>query len=1224
MSEYKKFLSQFSKAKKKADAEREDVIPLKKNKNKKNPEQISTEVTPEENIDKTAEAQPSADTTESSEKEVTENKVKTTAISEEKASEDKTLLKQVHEDNISVPRFIKTNETPFISVKHAADAIPPTSVEKFTDRLVPQAPGKREHTGYTGKINTYAANHSADAETVKFIPASEEEKEDAVKNAPKKATPKSTAESQTKIFPKSIDTTEAPPEHKVIIEKLDGDSPTKPIEAKSSLLKEIAKTSGAEMGEDPEQLTLEDAVKDEVTAEQAAEDEVLEQELKGVREKRIKNFRFWSKSAEETAETDDTTYSTDSDKRDMPGKMAHIQQKFSHLNSDFADPGCEEFTDPVHRRKIFSALINVKKNVLIKAGIMAILGTVLFIMNISASVSAAMNNGFFKVFGASPIAYNIVNIVFLIAATIVMADDLKKGLFSILKLRPKTDSVLLFMYISALVQNIASFFTLMKPESDYHLMGGAVILLSVPVLLARVFFHDSTRQCFKVISASRDKSYLRKISDSKLIASLLRDNTSEETNVVYAGRTRFINSFIKRSGRSAFASQTSSRTVAASVIISLIAAIIGGVATKSFMFGISTLTLCACLSLPVSCLLAGGYFLSKENTSLAIRHSFIESYSDARDFASVDDIVIRDSDIFGAEVVSSTSAAGVSENQAEYCAAVLASKTDGLLKNAFKEASAKYEDMFPEVEKLIYEDKLGISAWVKDCKVLLGSKEFLKNHSVELPTDDSLSATQEGNCRPLYLAIEGHFASVFSIRYTCRNNVAETLRTLTKGGTNILLTTSDPNIDEGFSEKLLEIPANSLRITDKNAREKINEAKHTVTDSEDAGFVFTDSADSFARTATAAVKLDKIKKASKLINEVVIILSLILVAGLASTGSPAAVSVWLPVILQVIWICLCLFVSPLLVTTGIPSDLHIKAPAKKSRPEPTSDKEEVTPENNDEDIVEEAVNKSSTTEEDESEGNETDEDEFDEDESDEDAIFSRPQRLDIKKRHKRIKEKSSEPEKEESKPVQLKMDMPENNPFITTPPVIDFSKITGDEDGTELLTDKELDELKDIKLTEEILDEFSETPSERRKKRRNHHIVQDEGVQENERKTSFFSHFTEKDIKSRNSSDDKEDFEDDDIFEGPIERKKEKRNEDKEDSPFEYKNSMPPPPHYNLDPVSEEDETDDILDAHFEPPESTGPTAVYDDDYFSLFEPKEEEKPSTTIDDMYDFDDIDI
>lgn len=909
MSEYNNFLKHFNKLKSSVDdaSQREDIIPVNNT--------LSQEI-PSENNDT-----------------VTVNEDQQIMFDENSPARAFETIGETS-DEIPEERFIKTNNTQFVSVKGEAVPDVPTSVEKYTDRLTVKKPEKKTHTGYTGKINTYAANHSPAADTVKFIPANEDEKQQAREKTKLKQTPEKTAEAQTRIIPTVIENTEPEiGEPKVILEKLpenEASGKTKVISNKGNLLRQIAKTSGTLSEEDEQQLTMEGF--EELNADIPVipeESEVLEKELSQVREKRINNFRFWSKQAVTTGESEDKSFSAPGESKKLPSFISDIEKRFRHLNTDFVPTGNNEYTDPAKRKEIFSGLIKTRKNLLFKTFAVGLLGVILLLINIITSVSAAMNNGFFTVFAGNPLVYNTVNLVFLLICGVLMFDDMKKGLFSILKIRPKTDSALLFMFMSAVLQNISAFFTLLKPESDYHMLSGAAILLCVPVLISKIFYCDSTRQCFKAVSASSDKSYLRKISDKNTITQFLKDRSGTETNVVYTGKTRFISGFLKRCASGAFSAQASSKAVAASMAVSLLAGLIGLITSGSIVYALGCISICAALSFPVSSLVFTGYILSGENSSLSVKSSFISSFSDADNLGRIDDIILDGNDLFTARITNIACSKNVAKKQAIFCAAVLTDKADGILKKAFSELTESPIEKYPLVEGLVYEDKMGISAWISDCKVLLGTRDYLSNHNVELPPENASPFIFEEDEKPLFLSIEGHFAAVFSVKYMSNAGAVKSLSSLVNGGTNILISIKEPNITEEFAERLLSLPADSLRIIRNSANEKFSEQRNTVTDSEDTGLVFSDSFDAFCRTLASAIKLSKVKKISRIICESGALAGAILGILLVIAKSNAGINSWLVIILQVLWILLGFVITPLLI--NIPAKSKFRFPENAGR-----------------------------------------------------------------------------------------------------------------------------------------------------------------------------------------------------------------------------------------------------------------------------------------------------
>ena len=1152
MSEYNKFLKMFNKQSENEDAslsEREDIIPVRSA-----PSETVFAEKPKEETEKT--------------EDLTEKKA------EEAEASDEIPVSPVNTtDSIPAHRFIKKNDAQFISVKGSSDKDIPTAATKYTDRLLPGIPEKKPVLDDTPKTNTYSDNHAPKDGERKIIPVGDEEKDAARKTASEKATPAATAESQTRIIPSLVKKEEEEDlEPKVILEKIpEGvvSDETKPLQEKGKLLREIAKTSDGNLPDD-DQLTMEGFREEdnENLPDITSDDEALREELSRVREKRINSFRFWTKARTETGESRDKSFSPAREELQLPDFLLKIREKFAHLDTDFTPVGEEEYQDPSRRKEIFSRLIEARKNTIIKAFAAGLIGVILLIINLAASLSAEMNNGFFTLFGGSAVAYNIVNLVCLLASGVIVKDELKKGIFSILKIRPKTDSALLIMYLGALAQNIASFFTQLKTESEYHLLTGAVIILSASVLAAKSFYLDSTRHCFKAVGTTSDKCYLRKISDKALISQLLREKNTTETNVVYTGKTRFISNFLKRSASAAFAGQVSSRVVVISAVASVIAGLIGLIITKSPVYALGCFTLTSAFSFPISCLIFTGFALSAENNALSVKSSFVGSYNDAYSFYCIDDIILKGEDIFSAEVVSSSCNKNIAPGQAEFCAAVLSDKAGGILGKAFSVYSGGLEDRYPEVEGLSIEDKLGLSAWISDCRVLLGTKQLLINHNVELPEENTVPFVLEEDTKPLFLAIEGHFAAVFTVKYSCHTGAAKSLRSLAANGANILISILDPNITEEFGEDILGLPRESLRIMKKDANEDFIKNKNTVTDSEDTGIVFSDSFEAFSRTIEGAVKLEKFRRISKTLCEAASLAGMLLGLLLTATGALSLMCGWPVIFLQVCMVLLSFAVTPLMAASAVKKKIVLPEKlAGQLRINTSSDDKELFDMYGEKKEPEEEI----TEAEEENETADASAEDFSEDDifgEETEAVRKKKTAGRIRKILGAVTEKTEESSSDEAEGEQMIM---QGAPYTEPPEVIDFSKIKPEEE--------EAEEDKPVSITDDILDLFADDGDTKPVTRKA------------PGKPSFFDRFSS--AKNEEAAPEKE------------EKKTNKF------SLFTHDEKTAPPPRYDLSKKDEEE--NDPLKATFTPPETDGASTLYKDDFFSSFDTEEDDKAFADI-----------
>ena len=830
-------------------------------------------------------------------------------------------------------RQIRTGEAEPIPTGGSAEASSgEAAVDTLAERLEPEAEG-RAHTGNTGKIGAVSAGAEGDgreADGTKTVQPSLFETSFASRGGAAEEEPEAEGSTKPIVMEPSSD--------------LPADAadarPTRTIPAgKASLLMEIAKSSAEETGEDPDQLKLEGFFDngEETKEKDAREEKELQKEVRKTRQKLINDFHFWTKAKQETGDSPDGALGSDKEKKAPPRLFGGLAERFEGMESGFLSFRCEEFKDPNDHRGVFKTLMDIRRYTLARAGIVALLGLILLIINIAASVSAAKHNGFFTILGGSDTAYLTVNLLFLAAAALLTADDLKNGVISLLQGHPKTDTSLVFMLSAALLQVIAAFLTEQNIESTFHMMTGAVVLLCAPLLLAKTFYYDNTRHCFKSIAANSEKSYLRTLSDRGLIASVLAESDNGGGQVVYPGRTRFIKNFIRRSRASAAGGQISSRVTLIAAGVAFLVGVLAMIVRKNVMWGLSAMCFSSALAFPLGCIFFTGFMIANENQSLSVKSSFVRSYSDARDLASVSNIVLRAEDLFNVQITESVCATNVSQKQAEFCAGLLTRKTGGLLAKAFLDAEGLQMENLPEVEKCAYEDKLGFSAWINDCRVLLGSNTFLVNHNVRMPDESGVLNFIDTENKPLYLAIEGHFTAMFSARYTCASEYVKCLKPLAENGANILIVSSDPNITDGFAEQLLGLPADSVRVISKKAADKLTSYQNTVTDAEDTGIVFTDAPETLCRCAYSAVKLDKLKKLSKLICEICCCAGVALGAVFALLGTVSAVTGWLAAVLQAVGMALCFFLPPLLTASSLPA-------FRKSAVRPVPVGDPVTPE----------------------------------------------------------------------------------------------------------------------------------------------------------------------------------------------------------------------------------------------------------------------------------------
>ena len=803
-------------------------------------------------------------------------------------------------------RFIKTGDAEYVSVRaRAPEEADATEVSRYPDRL-DAVPAQSAAPADAVRTDTYDTIHAPEAGT-RMIDASVYEEQLTMDGMPDDLPSDDEPTKEADFASLSGGNTDTD-------EDADGD-PTKHFEIQGSRLREIADTAADGVRRNPDQMMMEGF--DEIgkkTEDEIEADAELQEKLRQSRADRVKNFRFWNKApGEEVSDAADARFDHEKKQHDLPAFAAKFSARFQHLATPFLPVKCEEYADTGSRKKVFDTIKNARTRVFIGTVLLAAFGLILLITDLAAKITAGNNGGFFTVMGGSVNALVVFNLIFLLLSVGIMLPDLKNGVITVLKLRPKTEALMLLMFISALVQTVAAFFTQLKIASDFQLMAPAAVLVCVPYLLSKVFYYDNARQVFKTVSGKSEKSYLRRVTDPELKARL---GCTDDTNTVYAGRTRAVSGFPASVQESPRDEMPHTRVAAVIGGVALVTALLTLIIKKSFLCSLTTLTLCLALSLPVCCLLAGSYFLSRANGKLSIRSSFIQSFKDAKAFSVIDTIACDAAQIFDAEITNCLTAKTVNEKQVRFAAAAVAAGTDSMLHKVFAGDIEKYEDRLPPAKNTVYEDKMGVSSYVGGCTVLLGNHDLLVNHNVQLPDEDVVMRFLAEDEKPLYLAMEGRFTALFAVRYTVAEEVSRGITELVNGGASLLLATTDPNINDASAEALLGLSENSVRMIGSAAARKLAAAQSAVTDAEDAGVVFTDSFLSLSRTAAQAVTLDSVNTVSTAICLAGSFVSLLVGLLLSVTGAFASASAVTVLVLQAIWIGCCLL-SPLFTSSVI-------------------------------------------------------------------------------------------------------------------------------------------------------------------------------------------------------------------------------------------------------------------------------------------------------------------
>ncbi len=146
-------------------------------------------------------------------------------------------------------------------------------------------------------------------------------------------------------------------------------------------------------------------------------------------------------------------------------------------------------------------------------------------------------------------------------------------------------------------------------------------------------------------------------------------------------------------------------------------------------------------------------------------------------------------------------------------------KTKSPLKYVFDDVIVGNKDILPEVDGVLYEDKMGTSAWIYQRKILVGNRDLLIHHGISVPKAEYENKYARKGRKALYLAVAGKIAAMFIVSYSADGELKRELKKLEKSGITILLKSCDPYINEESIMDIFDLPEGFVRVmTSSNAR----------------------------------------------------------------------------------------------------------------------------------------------------------------------------------------------------------------------------------------------------------------------------------------------------------------------------------------------------------------------------------------------------------------------
>ncbi|MBR1739403.1 MAG: hypothetical protein IJ737_03835 [Ruminococcus sp.] len=482
--------------------------------------------------------------------------------------------------------------------------------------------------------------------------------------------------------------------------------------------------------------------------------------------------------------------------------------------------GQKEFSSFEDAPEILNDILQVKNNLFLRLCVLLFTGLFSLLITVANDLELPLIRIFDR--SISPSSYLFTNTLLGLIAVGVSYTVMSAGVKNMVTRKPDCDSI---AAIGIFVTVISGIVTLFDPESlrsgFYHVYVSAAIVALIFNTLGKMMIVQRTEKNFRYIAGEFDRYAVTTVDDTSA-ENFSRGYVGAPVRMGTMRKTEFVDDFIKNSYApdisDTFAKRIAPLILLAGLAVGLLSFLTDKnaatmndkifVALASFS---GTVTMCSSVSMMLAVNIpvtrASRKFL--QYSSVMLGYSAVDEYGDAN-------CVLTDAQqLFPKESVDLVNLKLLSTNSLEECilmAASISCQAGSVLQNSFYKILKGKTEMLHPVESYIFEDGQGLSGWIDNKRILLGTRNHMENHSIDgLPPMSKELEYGKSNV-VIYLSINGVVSAMFVIRIAPGIAVTKWMQELEKEGMVTVVRTVDGFLSEELMEKIFGLSSGSVKM----------------------------------------------------------------------------------------------------------------------------------------------------------------------------------------------------------------------------------------------------------------------------------------------------------------------------------------------------------------------------------------------------------------------------
>lgn len=546
-----------------------------------------------------------------------------------------------------------------------------------------------------------------------------------------------------------------------------------------------------------------------------------------------------------------------------------------------------EYTNPEDRAEMHTRLTKRASGAVRNLIVCGILEAIIVLVNILPSLTEKLSIES-EIFAKGSVIFYVINAILLIIIAAFCSDKLSSGISDLRSRRLSCDSAVLLAVAVAFIQNtIVAVFGKGESIAIFTVVAGLELLL---LKASDMLDAERTLGNFEVCAFKNEHNMyaVHSLENEAEIFELGRGLMMGDADMLYSSKLGFATDLIKNSVIERGSEKLMKLSVPAAAAASVIVGVIAGILTKNVMTAFSALAGTFCICSPAIIAFIPSFILSFYDYSLNKSSTMIVSLDEAEKVSGANAIILDSADVFSR---SQCTMHGMKDfkniriDDVLLYASALVIKSGGPLRECFEKVIDGRQDILPPVKELNYEDKLGISAWIHNQKVLLGNRNMLVHHNIDVPDKSVEDKYAHSGRKVIYLAVAEKIAAMFVVSYAVDKNLEPYLRVLEANGIQTLVRTNDVNVTEELISEHFGLPQENFRVLSSVAGKLFKRRRDAVVDKLPAGIIHDGTAYSMLRALASSCNITAKARLGSVLQIIISALGFVLAVALFGTGS---------------------------------------------------------------------------------------------------------------------------------------------------------------------------------------------------------------------------------------------------------------------------------------------------------------------------------------------------